>query len=253
MTLLELTEPLFQYICRINRVARKTGGGQSGHSGETALLTRGGDLPRGMILDYSVVRNEIKGLFDDLAQKAEKDFKLKEQFRKVRLPLIFFVDSMISESPLALAQQWNQDRMAFNENELAGDERFFDLLDGQEGLKDQSEEGNERLAVFYTCMGLGFSGFYFGQPDVLRAKMLTIAPRIKRYIEVDDTAKICPDAYEGVDTRKLNEPPSKKVLIVSLIFICLIVAAVGSFIWLYFDARTTLTASFKEIAKHAPK
>ena len=54
--------------------------------------------------------------------------------------------------------------------------------------------------------------------------MLTIAPRIRQLVETDQTAKICPEAYEGVDTRDLVEPPSRMVLMVGLIFLCFTLA-----------------------------
>ena len=34
-----------------------------------------------------------------------------------------------SESTLPFAAQWNQNRLAYERNELAGDEKFFDLLE----------------------------------------------------------------------------------------------------------------------------
>jgi type VI protein secretion system component VasF len=245
MTLLELTEPLFQYVCRLNRVARKSG---VKPTGDTVFLTKGGALPRGVSLDYAVVRNEIKALFEEMQQKAGGDFRLGSQIKKMELPLLFFVDALISESSLNFAAQWNQNRLAYERNELAGDEKFFDLLD--EDLKDQSDEASERLAVFYVCIGLGFSGIYFRQPELLRKNMFTIAPRIKRWLETDETAKICPDAYQGVDTRDLTEPPSRKVLVVSMIFLALIVACLVSYIWLYSAARKDLTQSLTEITRH---
>jgi type VI protein secretion system component VasF len=245
MNLLELTEPLFQYVCRLNRVARKSA---AGPTGETTFLTKGGTLPRGMSLDYAVVRGEIKGYLDEMQQKAAKDYRLQSQVSKIELPLLFFVDSLISESNLSFAAQWNQNRLAYERNELAGDEKFFDLLD--EDLKDPSDEASERLAVYYTCLGLGFSGIYFRQPELLRKNMFTIAPRIKRWIDADESARMCPDAYEGVDTRDLTEPPSRKVVVISLIFVCLIAAAIASYIWLYARSAKELNASFVEIQKH---
>jgi cytochrome bd-type quinol oxidase subunit 1 len=44
------------------------------------------------------------------------------------------------------------------QRQLAGDEKFFDLL--EETLNDSSEDASERLAVYYTCLGLGFMGMY---------------------------------------------------------------------------------------------
>ena len=247
MNLLELTEPLFQYVCRLNRVARKSA---AGSTGETAFLTKGGTLPRGVSLDYPVVRGEIKALFDEMHQKASKDFRLQSQVSKIELPLLFFVDSLISESSLSFANQWNQKRMAYERNELAGDEKFFDLL--EEDLKDPSDEASERLAIYYLCIGLGFSGIYFRQPELLRKSMFTIAPRIKRWVDADEAAKMCPDAYEGVDTRDLTEPPGRKVVVISLIFVCLIAASIVSYIWLYARSARDLNASLVEIQRHDP-
>lgn len=246
MTLLELTEPLFQYLCRLNRVARKSG---IAPTGETTFVTKAGGAPRrGLSLDYAVVRNEIKGLFEDMQQKAEKDFRLKNQFEKMELPLIFFVDSSISESSLSFAAEWNQNRLAYERNELAGDDKFFELLN--EDKNDRSDEGAERLAVYYVCLGLGFTGVYFQQPEFLRKTMLELAPRIKRWLDADEMAKLCPDAYENVDTRDLTEPPSRKVLVVALVFACLTIAALVFYMLLYYQNRGELTASFKEILKH---
>src|SRR5258706_5551975 len=116
MTLLELTEPLFQYVCRLNRVARKAG---AAPTGETTFLTRANATqaaPSGQFrggLDYAVVRSEIKALLDELRQKSNSDIRLAAQFQKMELPLLFFVDSMIAESTLGFAAQWNQHRLAY--------------------------------------------------------------------------------------------------------------------------------------------
>src|SRR5437762_1337760 len=159
MTLLQLTEPLFQYICRLNRVARRGAGGKPAGDTTFISLTRAAAasaspaLPaRAANLDYSVARSEIKALLEDIMPKAATDLRLTQQARKIELPLVFFVDSMISESKLSFAGEWNQNRLAYDRQELAGDEKFFDLL--EETLKDNSEDAAERLAVFYVCIGL---------------------------------------------------------------------------------------------------
>jgi type VI protein secretion system component VasF len=246
MTLLELVEPLFQYVCRLNRVARKSGNTPTGGSSvDTAFFSKG---TRAISLDYSFVRNEIKGLLEELQQKASSDFRLSSQMKKMELPLTFFVDSLIAESSLPFAAEWNQNRLAYERNELAGDEKFFDLL--EEELKDQSEEASERLAVFYICLGLGFMGVHFRQPELLQRTMFSIAPRIRRWLDADEMARICPDAYEGVDTRDLTEPPNRKILVISLIFLCLTAAAIVAYCWLYFSSKQELTSSFKAIGEH---
>jgi type VI protein secretion system component VasF len=244
MTLLESTEPLFQYVCRLNRLARKSG---PAPTGETVFLSKSSGT-RGASLDYTVVRNDVKAILEDMHSRAANDFRLSSQLKKVELPLLFFVDSIISESTLNFAGEWNKNRLAYERNELAGDEKFFDLLD--EDMKDSSEESSERLAVYYICVGLGFTGIYFKQPEFLRKTMLSLAPRIRRWLDADETARICADAYENVDSRDLTEPPSRKVLVVSLIFLCLTLSALVSYVWLYRQSTRELNDSLYRIQQH---
>src|SRR5580698_3158738 len=102
MKLLESYEGLFQYICRLNRASK----------GQTHP-------------EYSRVRSEIKGLFDDISRGAASDPALSSQVKQLEEPMIFFVDNMIATSRLNFAAQWASKRLAAERNELAGDERFF--------------------------------------------------------------------------------------------------------------------------------
>src|SRR5438105_15724107 len=97
MTLLELCDPLFQYICRLNR-----GGRKGGH------------------VEFTTVRSEVIGLFDELKNRASSDFKLASQFKIVQLPRVFFVDSPIRRGKLPCAKEWNKDRHPFSRGQLAG-------------------------------------------------------------------------------------------------------------------------------------
>jgi len=198
MTLLELCEPLFLYVCRLNRSARKGGSHE-----------------------YSQVRSEIKAFLEDMKSKAAADVNLLTQYEKIEEVFTFFVDSMIAESNLPFAREWHENRLAYERRELAGDEKFFDLL--EETLNDSSKAATERLAVFYKCMGLGFKGFYAGQPEYLRRKMLDCKARIRDMMDVDEFSRICPEAYENVDTRDLVEPPGKKLLGIAIALVGLII------------------------------
>src|SRR5215472_9664886 len=235
MTLLELTEPVFQYLCRLNRIARR---GPTAKSADTTFVARtavgAAAAARGANLDDVVARAEIKALLEDMMSKAATDMHLSQQARKIELPLIFFIDSMISESKLSFAAQWNQNRLAYDRQELAGDEKFFDLLD--ETMKETTEDAAERLAVFYVCIGLGFTGIYFKQPEFLRKTMLGIAPRIRHLVETDLNARICPETYEGVDTRDLVQPPSSRMVMVGMIFAGVTLAVIVSYFMMYHEA-----------------
>ena len=223
MTLLELCEPLFQYICRLNRSARKGG-----------------------MFEIVQVRTEIKTLFDEMKAKSSADLNLSEQYEKVRLPLIFFVDLMIKDSKLPFANDWEE--LASEVGELAGDERFFDLLD--DTLVDQSRPAAERLAVFYICMGLGFDGIYAGQTEELQKFMLKCSARISNMMDVDENTRICPESYENVDTRNLIEPPNRKLVGIGVALVGLVIVLFIANIFLYQWRSDDLTTSLDNIVAH---
>jgi type VI protein secretion system component VasF len=227
MILLELCEPLFKKVCLLNRLGRK------GASVTAAL-------------DPEKLRLEIKELFAEIARRASADPRLATQWQKLELPLIFFVDSMIAECGLNVSGWWHQNRLAYERKELAGDEKFFDLLD--ETLNDPSEEASERLLIFYTCLGLGFTGWYAGQPEYLRGKMIDISRRIRLAMDTDQSTKICPEAYLGVDTRDLIQRPGLGLGAIAVIFVglCLIVLTVETY--LFRAASLSLTDSVNAIS-----
>lgn len=178
-SLVELCDPLFQYVCRLNRLARKGG-----------------------LVDAGQVRSEFKSMLAELKLRCDSIPGMGEQFNKVRLPLIFFIDFMVRDSALSFARSWKG--IAEEEKQLGGDEKFWDLLD--ETLADSGELANQRLAVFYACIGLGFTGINVGQPDVLRKKMLEVSARIRGQMDADETSKMTPEAYEKVNTEILQQP-----------------------------------------------
>jgi len=251
MTLLELAEPIFQQVSRLNRLGRRSGGTKTGDT--TAFRVKDTSLTPRMAtlsLDYSVVRAEVKGLMEDFLRKPGNDVRLAAQARKMELPMLFFIDSMLAESRLAFAAQWNQNRLAYERNELAGDEKFFDLL--EETLQDSSDDASERLAVFYACLGLGFTGIYFRQPEFLRKTMLTIAPRIRKALETDENARICADSYDGVDTRDLIQPPGSRMAAVGIVFLCLTLATILTYVILYRRASQNLSSALVNIEQQDP-
>ncbi|HEY4329112.1 MAG TPA: DotU family type IV/VI secretion system protein [Phycisphaerae bacterium] len=223
MTLLELSEPLFQYICRLNRSARKGGNYELGQ-----------------------VQAEIKNFLAEAKTKAVGE-NLSDQFDKIELPLMFFCDFMIKESALPWAREWKE--LAFERQEMAGDEKFFDLL--EETIKDKSPGANDRLAVFYTCIGIGFTGWYTSQPEYLRRKMKEIAARLQAGGQFSDVQRICADAYEKVDTRDLIEPPGTKLMGIAIVLFGLVVVLFFTYAFLYRDSAQALNRALRTIQDNA--
>jgi type VI secretion system protein ImpK len=206
MTLLELCEPLFQYVCRLLRLART-----------------------GRAMEMDKVRNDIARIFSDVKATASISAELATQYEKVELPLIFFIDFVIKESKLSFARDWLE--LSRERNELAGDEKFFDLLDVE--LADPSDAATERLVIFYTCIGLGFTGIYAGQPQKIQRLTLRISARISDMMDADENSYICPEVYENVDSRDFTKPPGKKLVAIVIALIGLIVIWALAYCYLF--------------------
>ena len=222
-SLLDLCEPLFQYICRLNRSARKGGN-----------------------YDIAQVQSEIRSFLAE-SKARSVGANLSDQWDKIELVLLFFCDFMIKESSLPWAREWKE--LAFEHHEMAGDQKFFDLFD--ETLKDRSPAANDRLAIFYTCMGLGFTGFYAGQPEYLRRKMKEIAARLQAAGAFAEADRICPDAYEHVDTRDLIEPPGTKLIGIAIALVGLLVVLFFTYGFLYHDSSRRLKDALEKVTKSA--
>jgi type IV/VI secretion system ImpK/VasF family protein len=222
MKLLELYEDLFQYVCRLNRMAKT-----QAHP------------------EYARVRSEIKELLSQAGRNSMSDVQLSNQVKRLELPIIFFVDNLVCTSRLKFASQWAENRLAKDRNELAGDERFFDLL--EQDLSDTSEEAAERLAVYYVCLGLGFMGMYQAQPDKIRWFMEQIFPRVRQWIDSDPRTKISEEAYRHTDSRVLTDPPSNKIILVAIIFVFLSLSVLIVYYALYAKAVNELSVSVEKI------
>jgi len=223
MTLLELCEPLFQYVCQLLRLARI-----------------------GRTMEMNKVRSDITRIFNDMKKNASISAELVTQYEKVELPLIFFIDFVIKESKLSFANDWLE--LAREKNELAGDEKFFSLL-GIE-LADPSETAKQRLVIFYTCISLGFTGIYTGQPKEIQRLILQISARISDIMDVDENSYICPEVYESVDSRDFTKPPSKKLGWIGIALTCLIIFCMLLYFFSFWLATGDIEDSYDIIKQH---
>ena len=226
-SLINHCDPLLQAVCRLNRIGR---------------------IQRGSTIDYAQTRTEIEEHFEVLARVARGDIALGEQYRKVELPLVFFTDAMIAESALPFASKWNNNRLAAARNEYAGDEKFFSLLD--ETLQDTKPEADERLAIFYICIGLGFTGGM--QPDFLKKKMAEIAPRVKAHVDADESAFITPASYQHTNLANLPLPMAASLVPLLIVLAGLLLVVVGVNVYTFHSASAELNQSLDAIISHDP-
>lgn len=223
MTLIELCEPLFQYVCKLNRLGR-AGGGAGARQ----------------------VRDELKGLIADIKTRADREGH-GGGFDKIELPLIFFADHMVRESRLSAmwGSQGGWKNLADDRREMAGDERFWDML--EETLLESGDSANQRLAVFHAMIGLGFTGIYMNQPEHLRKKMREISARVRGLSESDQSGRITPDAYESVDTRVLTQPPARKLVGFVIGLVGMVVVLLVSYVVSFRSATKDLNEKLTEI------
>ncbi|MFZ4573066.1 MAG: DotU family type IV/VI secretion system protein [Phycisphaerales bacterium] len=229
MTLTEICEPLFQYICRLNRLGRK--GGRT---------------------DQGLVKSEIKGIFADMRSRAEATPGMVGPYDQIEKVLMFYTDSMILNSQNSFPGGWkpfsaDPRQLGINEGaELAFEEKFWDLL--EETLRDPTEGATAKLGVFYSCIGLGFTGLYDGQPEYRRKKMLELSARLRGQIDVDQAARICPPAYEGVDTRNLTITPVRKLTGVVIALGVLTVVVFVGYVYSFRTAHDALKSNLTNIS-----
>lgn len=221
MALLELCEPVFLQVCRVNRSVRK-------HAG----------------VDAAQVRGEFVAIFAAMKAAAGADRALGMQYEKVRLPLVFFVDFLVRDSK-AFGGGWRD--LADDEQppQLGGDQKFYDFL--EEALKESDPGAAERLAVYYTCIGLGFTGWYEGQPQALRSKMVELSARIRALADLEEAAKVCPEAYENVNTANMVQPPGSKLVGIGIAMVGLVIVVFAANIVAYLDKQAELREALQSL------
>jgi len=227
VNLVHLCEPAFEYICKLNRIARN--GGQ---------------------LDAHTVRSEILEILENLDRRVEKDSRLAPLYDRVKVPLVIFIDESIVKSGINFAEEWEDQRLAYDHGFLSGGEEFFDMMEEIEA--DPSDDASECLAIFYTCIGLGFTGYYEDQTDFLKQRMDKIQGRIKRYIESDPNAPIVPSCYEHTDRSDLVEPPGSKLVGIMIAFAGLFIVVFVSVLLLFDQASGDLTRAVEAVIEQDP-
>lgn len=225
MMLADICEPVFQYVCELNRKSR-----------------------RGVRVDFGNVRGDVKSLLGDARRKAEKTSGMMKPWPTAEMVLTFFIDSMIMNSKLASTtpgQSWRP--MSYDLQKLGYDEEFWNILD--ETLKDMSDDATQVLSVFYVCVGLGFQGFNIGRPQVIHNKMREMSARLLMMVDADQESRICDDAYVPLDTRNLTVPPGKRVTGMMLLSLLLLVVVLVSCFFFFKEAGDGLKTSLDGIQK----
>lgn len=193
-TLVELCEPLFLYVCRLNRTARE-------------LSARG---ERGK-MDPDTIRRDVLRLMKSVQDACEKN-RLGAEFESVKPDLCALVDDVIRKGPFEFNESWQPLSV-----ELCMDvgwmTTFYHRLEELQS-KPVTEGVLQRLGVSYQCLGLGFTGMMAQDPGRITRYLGEIAGKLDapgakvRTIDPDFTVPICPEVVETVDRNTYWKPGS---------------------------------------------
>ena len=128
----------------------------------------------------------------------------------------------------------------------SGDAYFFDPA-LKTTLNETGAAADERLAVFYTCMGLGFMGAYEDRPAEVKNRMKEIAGRIRMMMDSEESGRVCPEAYEATNRSDLTEPPLRPLTPLAVALVGMLIVFFVANIYLYRSASKDLRESLDQI------
>lgn len=220
MTLLELVEPVFQQICRLNRLARK-----------------------GAAIDLSVVRSELRSAINDARARAAAEPDLMRGFETVEPSILVFIDATVRSMRAGFAGVWKP--LAPERGVESSVKVFEEAM--EKALADDSPGSSERLAVLAEILGLGMPGAYGANREAGGKKLAEVLPRLSGLAEIDQTERVCPEAYRNVDTRKLTLPPVRSLTSVAIAAVGMIVVVVVAYFMMFARASGDLRKTLHQI------
>jgi type IV/VI secretion system ImpK/VasF family protein len=177
MSLIDICEPIFLDLSAINSSA----GDGSGN------------------LAFVPVRLRIQNTLAAIQHSAQ-NLGEGENFSKIHLPLLCFVDWMLSQYTIPLSAQWAKQPLAPASGDTSKGQIFFDAL--KQAIDDPSPAAEDRVEVLYTCLAFGYEGIYAGDAAGLSNVITDAGNRIRSRLQTDES--ICPDAYAYTDRRALH-------------------------------------------------
>lgn len=225
-SLMEHLKPLFLYVCEQHRIAKN------------ARNT----------VTFESAKQKVTEKIDDIDKAARQDPVLRQHLDKLRDPIYWYLDGTFGspDNGFPFRQKWNEQRLADygEDGSLSGDDAFFDELNKELAHDARDENANERLAFYYTAIGLGFTGRFFKKtPDhrrELKEFMNKLYPRVAKYVDNDATGKITPETYRFTDKRDFVAPSRDKPMIFFAAFILMLGTLLFGYIHWYMEKTENL-------------
>lgn len=231
--LLEHLQPLFLYVCEQHRLAK------------ARVLTAGA---------HGSVRRAIDDHLADLERAALSDPTLPQHLKPLRQPIRWFIDDIFAtrENSFPFWQDWTDNRLEPNQ---VGGEQFFKELDRELEIDPRDDVVNERLAFYYTALGLGFMGCFF-RPTTdhrreLTERMDALYPRVAKYLDSDGSGRITPEAYKSTKTQDFVVLVRKNPMLLLVAFLLMLMALALGYLHWYQEAASDLENAVNSVADKA--
>lgn len=232
--LLEHLQPMFLYVCEQHRL-KKDG-----------ILTEA---------SYETIRQKVLDKMTAVNQAGNHDPVLRQHLDKLGEPILWFIDNIFSspENDFPFLRKWNKDRLARADKDgnFTGDDAFFDELGRELQTDPRDESSNERLAFYYTAIGLGFTGRFYNRDaqdrKELKSRMLNLYPRVARYVDADASGKITPESYRSTDKRDFVAPSRDKPMIFFAAFLLLLGSLLFGYIYWYMQKTAPLREGIERL------
>ncbi len=196
------------------------------------------------------VRDRLKKRLDGLLEDSSRKYPwLEREYARIEWVLAVFADVVIADSTLPFARLWQGQVLLASDpriNIVDGRSRFFLELDA--ALRAAPAEAAERLAVFQTCLGLGFGGIHRDNPNQLRGYSEQILQRLSFPAGGrEKEERMCPAAYKYTQTDRLFEPVIEKLMAIGIICGALLLATVIAYIWICVSAKHDIAAALNPL------
>jgi type VI protein secretion system component VasF len=220
MALIDLSEKLLAYLCRLNRLGR----------------TRAAIYP-----EAAEVRSQIMAMLAEIKSKASPEVYTP----RIEEALWATADWVVKGSRLPWAQDaWTKRGFDPHTDRFDLDEIFYDHLEATLA-EPRSGPRDERLEVFAACIGIGYIGKYIfesdkGRADGLEREMRRIWGQIKDREQVDERGRITPGAYDSTLEEDLRPPRVRGTVRYAVLLVVMLVGLVAAQVLLFNHAKQSL-------------
>jgi type VI protein secretion system component VasF len=199
--------------------------------------------------EFSEVMREISSLIADIEKKVKTaGVETSDLYKKMELPLIFFIDYMITTSNLPIAEEWDKNRLACNKSIMTGDKKFFDIF--EEIYSKNDPQYDECLDIFYLFLALGFRGYYENSPDKIENIMYRISNRVPKVHLRQASHILCEKNYERTCSDSFVYKVFLPLKMILWPLLVLLLIALGINIFLFHKTSLPLLSEFKEIQEN---